>query len=115
MHKVAITCPYFTIEFKKHGQSVLQARAQAAAAATVTLYNRFLLKKVALEMAKSPWTDSDKNQMRHYVVTFVDSEFPVWILRADIDEDDDSWNGCTMSLLYKAMCISSPIVRQLEK
>ena len=33
VHKRVITCPYLTIEFKKRGQSIVQARVQAAAAA----------------------------------------------------------------------------------
>jgi hypothetical protein len=76
----AITCPYLTIEFKKHGQSDLQARAQAAGAVAVALYNRFLLKQRALRITKAAWAESDKNHMRHYVITFVGSQFRIWIL-----------------------------------
>ena len=114
VHKDAITCPYFTIEFKKHGQSASQAQAKALGAAAVALYNRFLLKKRALEAAKTPWAEADKNQMRHYVITFVGSQFVIWILRADFG-DDDCWNGCSMSLLYESKCTSASIVRQLKK
>jgi len=110
VHKGVITCPYFTIEFKKHGHSTEQPRVQACAAAAVALYNRFLLKKEALNVTESPWTDADNNLMRHYVITFVGSQFAIWILRANVNEDDGSWNG-TMSLLYEAMCTSSLIVR----
>jgi len=114
VYKDVITCPYFTIEFKKHGQSASQARAQAAGAAAVALYNRFLLKQKALETTETPWTELDKNQMRHYVITLVGSQFVIWILQADFD-NDDSWNGCNMSRLYESKCTSASIVRQLKK
>ena len=115
MQKDAIIYPYFTIEFKKHGQSASQARAQAVGSVAVALYNRLLLKEKALETTETPWTESDKNQMRHYVITFVGSQFVIWILRADFGEDDGSWNVCSMSRLYESKCTSASIVRQLKK
>jgi len=114
MHKEENTCPYLTIEFKKHGQSDVQARAQAAAAAAIALYNRYLLKEAAMNATKKPWTDPDRHHIRHYVITFVGAKFAIWVLLANLGEDD-SWNGCDMKLLYSAMCGSSSTVRQLEK
>ena len=116
VHKNAITCPYFTIEFKKQNQSVEQARVQAAASASVALYNRFLLKMEALRITETPWEDSDMGQMRHYVFTFVGSQATIWILEANLDEDkdDDPWNGCNMSVLWLGNCTSESVVRLLE-
>jgi len=115
VHKRVITCPYFTIEFKKQNQSVEQAKVQAATAASVALYNRFLLKQRALEITETPWTDFDKNQMRHYIITFVGEEFNIWILEADFGEDNDSWNGCHMSALWQGSCSSDSVVIQLGR
>jgi hypothetical protein len=116
VHKYVITCPYFTIEFKKQNESAEKARIQAAASASIALYNRFLLKEKALNATSTPWTDSHKNQVRHYVITFVGSKVNVWILEADFGGDgDDLWNGCSMSVLWQGNCISESVVKQLEK
>ena len=114
VHNDWITCPYFTIEFKKHGQSIRQATAQAAAASSLALYNRYLLKSRALKVTGGVWTESDKAQMRHYVLTFVGRDFTIWVLQANLCEDND-WDGCTMRRLYSSKCISSYAVKQLEK
>jgi len=53
LHRNVITCPYLTIEFKKQNESAEQARVQAPAAASVALYNRFLLKNKALDITKT--------------------------------------------------------------
>jgi hypothetical protein len=71
IHENWITCPYFTVEFKKHGWSINQATWQAAAAALVALYNRYLLKLAALKVKESEGTESDKDQLRNYILTFV--------------------------------------------
>jgi len=110
-----IACPYLTIEFKKQGQSIVQVRVQAAAAASVALYSRFLLKKTALAVTETPWSDSDKSQMRHYVITLVGSAFLIWILEANFGEDGESWNGCHMTLLWQANCLSESVAIQLER
>ncbi|XTI84840.1 hypothetical protein V2W45_1303966 [Cenococcum geophilum] len=114
VHQDQITCPYFTIEFKKHNQSVDQATIQAATAAALALYNRFLLKSRALESTKGKWTESDMAQMRHYVLTFVGSQFDIWTLQANRSEVGNSWNGCTMRRQCTAKCISKSAVRLLE-
>jgi hypothetical protein len=77
VHKHWITCPYFTIEFKKHGQSNDQATWQACAAASVALYNRYLLKCNALTVGAEEWTDFDRAQMKHYILTFVGSAYDI--------------------------------------
>jgi hypothetical protein len=113
VHQDWITCPYFTIEFKKHGQSIDQAEWQAAAAASMALYNRYNLKSNALRLRGNEWAESDRAQMRHYVLTFVGSRYGIWVLRAQLN--DDMWDGCTMTKLYSSRCSAPSGVRRLEK
>lgn len=108
-----ITCPYFTIEFKKHGQSIEQAQCQAAAAASMALYNRYQLKSKALQVLESEWTDDDRAQMRHYVLTFAGSQYGIWVLRAQFE--NDMWNGCTMKPVHISRCTAPSGVQKLEK
>ena len=112
VHNDWITCPYFTVEFKKHGQSVTQATNQAAAAASMALYNRYLLKIKALKATGAVWAESDTAQMRHYALTFVGGEYRVWILQACLS-DVNAWNGCSGRSLYNSKCTSKYAVRQL--
>ena len=109
-----ITCPYFTIEFKKHGQSNDQATWQACAASSVPLYNRYLLKRKALAVRAEEWTDFDRAQMKHYILTFVGSEYDIWVLRARLSEDSSSWDGCSITNIYRSMCTSKVGLRRLE-
>jgi len=109
-----ITCPYFTIEFKKHGQSIEQATSQACAAASVPLYNRYLLKQKALDVGAEQWTDSDRAQMKHYILTFVGSRYDIWVLRARFSEASGTWDGCSMVKICVSTCMSKVGVRRLE-
>ncbi|KIX08552.1 uncharacterized protein Z518_03208 [Rhinocladiella mackenziei CBS 650.93] len=109
-----ITCPYFTIEFKKHGQSIEQATRQACAAASIPLYNRYRLKQEALEVETKEWTDSDRAEMKHYILTFVGTQYDIWVLRARFSEDSSTWDGCSMVNICKSSCTSSVGVRRLE-
>lgn len=113
VHKNWITCPYFTIEFKKHGQSNDQATWQASAAASMSLYNRYLLKCKALA-AGAEWTDFDRAQMKHYVLAFVGAEYDIWVLRVRFAEDCSAWDGCSMTNICSSMCTSKVGVRRLE-
>jgi hypothetical protein len=115
IHENWIIGPYFTVEFKKHGQSINQATWQAAAAASVALYNRYLLKLAALKVKESEWTESDKDQLRHYILTFVSAEYAIWILRASFDITDSTWNGCIVKRLCSSMCTAPAGVRKLER
>ena len=114
VHKNWITCPYFTIEFKKHGQSIHQATWQACAAASIALYSRYLLKRKALEVGAEEWSDFDRAQMKHYVLTFVGAEYGIWVLRARFSEGSSAWDGCSMTNIYRSMCTSKAGVRRLE-
>ncbi|MCJ1248529.1 hypothetical protein MMC30_005747 [Trapelia coarctata] len=107
-----ITCPYFTVEFKKTGQSITQATNQAAAASSLALYNRYLLKKKALKVTGGMWTELDKAQMLHYALTFVGREYTIWVLQACLSETND-WDGCSGRSLYNSKCTSKYAVKQL--
>jgi hypothetical protein len=109
-----ITCPYFTIEFKKHGQWVDQAIWQACAAASIPLYNRYLLKRKALVVRAEEWTDFDRAQMKHYILTFVGFDYEIWVLRARFSEDSSTWDGCSMMSICQSTCMSKLGVRRLE-
>jgi hypothetical protein len=109
-----ITCPYFTIEFKKHGQSIDQATWQACAAASIPLYNRYLLKREALAVRAEEWTDFDRAQMKHYILTFIRAQYEIWILRARFSNDSSTWDGCSMMSIWRATCLSSVGVQKLE-
>ncbi|KAJ9634220.1 hypothetical protein H2199_009050 [Coniosporium tulheliwenetii] len=115
VHNDWITCPYFTIEFKKHHQSDLQARAQAAAAGSLALYNRYMLKSTALKDSAREWTEADKALIRHYALTFVGADFQFWVLQPRLLRTCGSWDGCTMRKLYDSKCTSNYGVRQLER
>ena len=107
-----ITCPYLTIEFKKSAE---QARVQAPAAASVALYNRFLLKNKALDITKTNGQTLKRIKCGTTSFTFVGSKVTVWILEAYLDGDGDLWNGCSMSVLWQGNCTSESVVRQLKK
>jgi hypothetical protein len=109
-----ITCSYFTIEFKKYGQSNGQAIWQACAAASMSLYNRYLLKRRALAVRVEEWTDFDKAQMKHYILTFVRSKYDIYVLRARLSKDSSAWDGCSITNIYRSMCTSKVGVRRLE-
>jgi len=109
-----ITCPYFTIEFKKHGQSIDQATWQACAAASIPLYNRYLLKRKALAVRAKEWTDFDRAQMKHYILTFFGSDYEIWVLRARFSKDSSTWDGCSMMSICQSTCMSKVGVRRLE-
>lgn len=117
VHKDWITCAYFTIEFKKHGGSPEQARAHAAAAGALALYNRHKLKSKALECSKRDWAEADTDHLRHYALTFVGAAYQLWVLRPELVADSSGsleWNGCTMRLLYKSRLSAALGIMQLE-
>lgn len=99
-----ITCPYFTVEFKRDGESQSVAIAQVAAAGSLALYNRYQLRKDALTACKRDWNSDDIAPLRHYAITFVGPEFDIWILQVAPVGADGCWTGCTMKKLYGSEC-----------
>ncbi|KAI1130545.1 hypothetical protein F5Y10DRAFT_263057 [Nemania abortiva] len=104
-----ITCPYFTIEFTKDGQSENVALNQVAAAGSLALFNRWRLYSDARKA--DPTLAEDISNIRHYTLTFVGSLFVFWVLQPTIR--DGQWNGCTMTRLVRANCIDEYGVRTL--
>lgn len=78
------------------------------------LYNRYLLKCKALAIGAKDWTDSDKSQMKHYILTFVGAFYQVWVLRARFSEGGVAWDGCFIRNLWRSSCNSKLGVRRLE-
>lgn len=102
-----ITCPYFTVEFKRDGQSEDAAIAQVAAAGSMALYNRYKLREAAREAQPALKDDS---HIRHYALTFVGSKFVFWAFEP---QAYGQWHGCTMTRLIGADCTDVYGVKEL--
>ncbi|KAJ8130483.1 hypothetical protein O1611_g3144 [Lasiodiplodia mahajangana] len=90
-------CPYLTIEFKKDEFSLDTARYQVAVASAIALYNRYCLKARTLQATQNEWTEKDKDQMRHYGITFTAANWNLW---CTVPKTFPDWTGCTMSTIY---------------
>jgi hypothetical protein len=104
-----ITCPYFTIEFKKTDATVERAWNRVVAASALALYNRYLLKKTRLEAVKKPWTEDNAQSLRHYALTFTGATATVWIVTPKFSSKSGSdsawdWAGCDASELWESNC-----------
>lgn len=119
-----ITCPYFTIEFKRDDDeektgAVTPAMKQVAAAGSIALYNRFLLWRRALadndvveaRKAKRPgkakgqsWSPTPIDEVRHFGMTLAGSSYTAWVLKPQCNEGE--WVGCTMERLQTGDCSS---------
>jgi hypothetical protein len=104
-----ITCPSFTIEFKKTDATLEQAWNQVIAASALALYNRYLLKKTRLEALKKPWTEDNSQPLRHYALTFTGATATVWIVTPKFSPKSGSdsawdWAGCNASQLWESNC-----------
>lgn len=98
-----ITCPYFTIEFKRDDGTILKAENQVAAVAAVALYSRCRLKKERLVQTRKRWTQKHTASLRHYGLTFAGPRYQLWWIRLRQDPDKRSitpkkweWPGCEM-------------------
>jgi hypothetical protein len=80
----------------------------------MVLYNRYLLKHNALAVGAEEWTDLDRAQMKHYVLTFVGSLYNIWVLRARLSGDSGAWDGCSITNICCSMCTTKGAVRKLE-
>ncbi|KAI0549751.1 hypothetical protein F4679DRAFT_545462 [Xylaria curta] len=96
-------CSYFTIEFKKDNQDLCTANNQIAIASSLSLYNRWCLKRDALKVSNKHgnWPTEDKDQLRHYCITLAGADWKVWSL---IPKTYENWSGCTMSALTCGEC-----------
>jgi hypothetical protein len=105
-----VTCPYFTIEFKRDESEDTVAENQVATAGALALYNRYLLRAKCLRHAKSAWQEQDKTDVRHYGATFGGSEFALWCFEPVLSDNGD-WRGCTMSRIFGDSCDEEEGVR----
>jgi len=106
-----ITCPYFTVEFKKDDQNTNAAQNQVAAAASVTLYNRYCLRRNSLRLEGREWTKKMTECLRHYGLTLKGSEYIVWLITPCLSGYE--WAGVQMSRMREGDCTLSFDVRDL--
>ncbi|EJT69189.1 hypothetical protein GGTG_13298 [Gaeumannomyces tritici R3-111a-1] len=107
-----ITCPYFTIEFKRPGPSDDVAVAQVVAAGSIALYNRHRLREEALSVSKAGWKPEDTIALRHYALTFVGPKFVFWILQPLVGPSG-AWKCCKTTRLCGADCTDEFGVREM--
>ncbi len=98
-----ITCPYFTIEFKRDELTIESAIDQVATASALALYNRYQLKRKRLELGGKEWDEEDVGLMRHYALTFTGDTYTFWCMTPNTNTDR-KWAGCQMNKVYKADC-----------
>jgi len=97
-----ITCPYFTVEFKKDDRELIAAINQVAAAGALALYNRYLLKKTRVEdRSTRAWRPGDLRRLTHYTLTFTGARYTFWRLRPDVDLTNGQWKGCKMERVFQ--------------
>ncbi|KAH6871916.1 hypothetical protein B0T10DRAFT_541412 [Thelonectria olida] len=106
----SITCPYFTVEFKRDGEPDNVAVRQVCAAGSLALFNRYSLytsaRKVNLTLA------NNISNVRHYTLTLVGHKFVFWVIQPTCDESR-KWTGCEMKRLFGADCTDEYAVREL--
>ncbi|KAI0102202.1 hypothetical protein GGR51DRAFT_528124 [Nemania sp. FL0031] len=94
--------PYLTIEFKKNNETAITAQNQVAVASAIALYNRWRLKREALQITNDGnWSEEQKLQIRHYGITFTGSKWELWF---SIPKTYDNWTGCTMFSMRRGQC-----------
>jgi hypothetical protein len=98
-----VTCPYFTIEFKRDDSTDTTAENQVAVAGAMALYNRYLLRSKHLQVATDQTRVSDISCLKHYGATFEASDLSLWSIKP-IFAQDGTWNGCTMSRIFRGYC-----------
>jgi hypothetical protein len=98
-----VTCPYFTVEFKRDDSGDIAAENQVAAAGALALYNRYLLRAVSLRHLNLPWGEHDADDIRHYGATFGGSKYALWCLQPVLSETGE-WRGCNMSRIFRSQC-----------
>lgn len=103
--------PYFTVEFKKDNYAEGGCKSQVAAAASVALYNRYLLRLVRLEKQKLPWTKKLIKVPRHYGLTVKGDEYTIWSITPTLS--GYQWAGCSMEAIGHGYCTRAPDVHGL--
>ena len=86
-----MTCPYFTVEFKRDDTAARRGSVQAATFGALALYNRYLLRT---QVTSKEWTHEQECQLRHYALTIAKSSYTFWCIRPKLK--DGVWKGCHM-------------------
>jgi hypothetical protein len=102
--KQGLLCPYLTVEFKKDASTMDKAIDQVATAGSLTLYNRYFLRKQHLDKIGEGYTEKKWRDVRHYGLTFEGSKFKIWCIEPTIDYADGTWHGCRMEKLSAGDC-----------
>ncbi|KAI1125632.1 hypothetical protein F5Y10DRAFT_267949 [Nemania abortiva] len=105
-------CPYLTIEFKKDEESLDTTRYRVAVSSAISLYNRYLLKlkSLTLRTPGASWSEDDQSNMRHYGITFTESNWNLW---CTVPKTFAEWTGCNMSSIHSADCRTLVGIQQL--
>ena len=112
--KRRITCPYLFIEFKKDEKEPSSAKNQVAAAASLSLYNRFNLRILRIEQGGRPPDQISVQNIRVYGITFQGASFVVWCVQPKLRETaGEEWAGCTMTSIHHGICDNQYDVREL--
>lgn len=102
-----ITCPYFTVEFKRDDIHMEKAIDQAATFGALALYNRYRLRN---RVFSDKWTHEQECQLRHYVLIITKSKYKFWCIRPNLQKEG-KWNGCSMTMIFVALLTSKQGVR----
>lgn len=105
-----VTCPYFTVEFKRDDSGDVAAESQVATAGALALYNRDLLRATSLRQSNTPWSEQDLSEVRHYGATFGGSNFALWCFEPSVSETGE-WRGCRMYRIFRSQCHTERGVR----
>jgi hypothetical protein len=102
--KGSITCPYLTVEFKRDRFHEDVTMSRALSASSMALYNRYRLRNEALQVSKANWGPHEIADIRHYIITFDESKYAVWVLKPSFADGNGAWNGCQMTMLVSGDC-----------
>ena len=70
-----VTCPYFTVEFKRDDSGDVMAENQVATTGTLALYHRYPSRSACFRQTDIPWFKQDIRDIQHYGATFEGSKF----------------------------------------
>ncbi|KAJ2897205.1 hypothetical protein MKZ38_004852 [Zalerion maritima] len=116
VHNDRITCPYFTVEFKKDDTTAERAQNQIAAAAAMALYNRCLLKLERLKLTKNSWSEKHTSCIRHYGLTLQGASYTFWCIRlrpqpTPVSPHNWTWPGCEVVEATAGNMFTAPNVK----
>lgn len=111
-----VAAPYLTVEFKKDNTTEVMAINQVAAAATLALYNRVLLRaeRLCANGHNGSWTAKKFDDIEHYGISFTGEIAEIYLATpristastpsASVDAGAyirSAWNGCDVKRLTR--------------